>query len=185
MVRRLHLAVVRAARRLRVGLKLHHLLFLGFTLIAAVPIVVLAAWEESTAYRHEIASVRQRHLLVARNLTSALSRYVEDVKATFSLAFESGGLRDPVAGPAAAPRVAGCGACLHRRPRRPGGDAFSAALRPTGPVTFNPALFAELRSLAATSDGAPAITAAAAAIPRGGRHSIWWSPCPAAGWASA
>jgi hypothetical protein len=37
-------------------------------------------------------SVQERHLLVARNLTSTMSRYVNDVKAAFTVAFESGAL---------------------------------------------------------------------------------------------
>jgi signal transduction histidine kinase/ActR/RegA family two-component response regulator len=147
----------RAMRRLSGGLKLHHLLFLGFTLIAAVPIVVLAAWEESTAYRHEIASVRQRHLLVARNLTSALSRYVDDAKATFALAFESGAMRAPVPGLqqllASLDIVHVCIVGADGRVER-----FLGGISPAGPVTFNPALFTELRRLAAMSDGAPAIS---------------------------
>ena len=85
--------VLRRLQRLRFGVRLHHLLFLVFTLTAAVPIIVLALWEQRVAYQHELSSVRERHLLVARNLTMGLSRYVEDVKAAFSLAFESGGLR--------------------------------------------------------------------------------------------
>jgi signal transduction histidine kinase/ActR/RegA family two-component response regulator len=147
----------RAMRRLRGDLKLHHLLFLGFTLIAAVPIAVLATWEESTAYRHEIASVRQRHLLVARNLTSALSRYVDDAKATFSLAFESGAMRAPVPGLeqllASLDVVHVCIVGVDGRV-----ETFLGGISPAGPVTFNPALFTELRKLAATSDGAPAIS---------------------------
>ncbi|MGE0223096.1 MAG: ATP-binding protein [Acetobacteraceae bacterium] len=80
------------------GVRLHHLLFLAFTLVAAVPVLVLAVWEGNTAFQNELDSVRERHLLVARNLTSALTRYVKDVKAAFSLAFESGALSHPVAG---------------------------------------------------------------------------------------
>jgi len=81
-------AVLRRVRQIRLGVRLHHLLFLAFTLTAAVPIAALAFWEESVAFQHELASVRERHLLVARNLSAALSRYVEDVKGAFSLAFE-------------------------------------------------------------------------------------------------
>jgi len=66
--------------------KMHQLLFLAFTLVAAVPIVVLAIWESQTAFQNELDSVRERHLLVARNLTSTMSRYVKDLKATFPLA---------------------------------------------------------------------------------------------------
>ena len=80
------------------GLRLHHLLFLAFTLVAAGPIAVLAIWESNVAFRNEVDSVRERHLLVARNLTSTMSRYVQDVKAVFSMAFDSGALARPIPG---------------------------------------------------------------------------------------
>src|SRR5580698_5584889 len=86
------------ARRLGFGLRLHHLLFIAFTIIAGVPIAVLALWEGNTSFQNELDSVRERHLLVARNLTSTMSRYVRDVEAVFGLAFESGALSHPVAG---------------------------------------------------------------------------------------
>ncbi len=89
---------VRSAGRWHFALRLHHLLFLAFTLVAAIPIAVLAIWEGNAALQIEIDSVRERHLLVARNLTTTASRYVGDVKAVFSLAFESGALSTPVPG---------------------------------------------------------------------------------------
>ncbi len=89
---------VRSAGRWHFGLRLHHLLFMAFTLVAAIPSAVLAIWESNTALKTEIDSVRERHLLVARNLTTTASRYVGDVKAVFSLAFESGALSTPVTG---------------------------------------------------------------------------------------
>jgi signal transduction histidine kinase len=86
------------SRRGRFGLRLHHLLFIAFTVIAGAPIAVLALWESNTSFQNELDSVRERHLLVARNLTSTMSRYVKDVEAVFGLAFESGALNHPVAG---------------------------------------------------------------------------------------
>jgi signal transduction histidine kinase/CheY-like chemotaxis protein len=80
------------------ALRLHHLLFIAFTIIAGAPIAVLALWEGNTSFQNELDSVRERHLLVARNLTSTMSRYVKDVEAVFGLAFESGALAHPVAG---------------------------------------------------------------------------------------
>ncbi len=77
---------------------MHHLLFVAFTLVAGVPIAVLAIWEGQTAFQNELDSVRERHLLVARNLTSTMSRYVKDLKATFPLAFSSGSMTRPTAG---------------------------------------------------------------------------------------
>jgi signal transduction histidine kinase/ActR/RegA family two-component response regulator len=84
--------------RLGLGLRLHHLLFIAFTIIAGVPIAALALWEGNTSFQNKFDSVRERHLLVARNLTSTMSRYVKDVEAVFGLAFESGALSHPVVG---------------------------------------------------------------------------------------
>jgi signal transduction histidine kinase/ActR/RegA family two-component response regulator len=74
---------------------MHQLLFVAFTLVAAVPIAVLAIWEGQTAFQNELDSVRERHLLVARNLTSTMSRYVKDLKATFPLALNPGSMSQP------------------------------------------------------------------------------------------
>ncbi|WP_158925741.1 ATP-binding protein [Acidisphaera sp. S103] len=90
--------VARFCDRFRFGLRLHHLLFIAFTIIAGAPIVVLAMWEGNSAFQNELDSVHERHLLVARNLTVTMSRYVKDVKAVFGLVFESGALNHPVAG---------------------------------------------------------------------------------------
>ena len=84
--------------RIGFALRLHHLLFIAFTIIAGAPIAVLALWEGNTSFQNELDSVRERHLLVARNLTSTMSRYVKDVEAVFGLAFESGALNHSVAG---------------------------------------------------------------------------------------
>ena len=89
--------LTRPARRWS-GPRMHQLLFLAFTLVSAVPIAVLAVWEGQTALQNELDSVRERHLLVARNLTSTMSRYVNDVKAVFSLTFASGSVVQPPAG---------------------------------------------------------------------------------------
>jgi signal transduction histidine kinase/CheY-like chemotaxis protein len=80
------------------GLRLHHLLFIAFTVIAGVPIAALALWEGNTSFQNELGSVRERHLLVARNLTWTVSRYVRDVESAFGLVFESGAITRPVPG---------------------------------------------------------------------------------------
>src|ERR1700744_6324153 len=67
--------------RFRFGLRLDHFLFVAFTIIAGKPRAVLALWEGNTTFQNELDSVRERHLLVARNLATALSRYVKDVEA--------------------------------------------------------------------------------------------------------
>ena len=150
-------AVLRHARRLRVGVRLRHLLFLAFTLIAAVPIGALALWDESVAYQHELSSVRERHLLVARNLTTALSRYVEDVKAAFSLAFESGGLRTRVPG---LEQFLVSLNVVHLCIIGPDGrvERYFGGVTPTEPRSFPMDLLADLRRLAASTDGKPALS---------------------------
>ena len=142
-------------RRPRLGLRLHHLLFLAFTLIAALPIWALALWDQSVAYQHELTSVRERHLLVARNLTTALSRYVEDVKAAFSLTFESGAMRTQDSRTGAAPRLAERGATCASSVRTAGWSYSSAAQPSTQPAASRKELLADLRGLAASADGKP------------------------------
>ncbi len=87
-----------STRRAFRGLKLHHVLIVAFSIVAALPIGVLALWESHTSFQLEVDSVRERHLLVARNLTSTMSRYVKDLKATFNLALESDSLSTPALG---------------------------------------------------------------------------------------
>ncbi len=147
----------RVARRLLLGIKLQHLLFLAFTVIAAVPIVALSLWQESVTYRNELDSVRERHLLVARNLTSALSRYVDDVKSAFALAFESGGLRERIPGleqfltslNVEQVRVIGPDGKIERT---------LGGILPTEPLAMDPGLLQRLRKLAADAPSLPALT---------------------------
>jgi signal transduction histidine kinase len=70
-------------------LRMHHVLFVAFTLIAAVPVFTLAWWVEHHALQQEIDAATDKHSLVARNLTAAFSRYVLDVKAGFDMAINT------------------------------------------------------------------------------------------------
>ncbi len=71
--------------RLR-GARLRTMLFIGFTLIAIIPVGLLAAWQQQSAFEKELAEVSERHLLIARNLSQALDRYSQDAEAVFELA---------------------------------------------------------------------------------------------------
>ena len=82
--------------RLVGGIGLQHLLFVAFISVAAIPVLTLDIWESQASFQREVDSVRERHLLVARNLTSTLSRYVVDLKAAFQSTFAAGKL-DPEA----------------------------------------------------------------------------------------
>ena len=68
---------------IRLGLRL--ILFVGFTLVSAVPVLFLAYWVQETALGKEVDAVKEKHLLVAHNLTGAITRYLNDVKSGFQM----------------------------------------------------------------------------------------------------
>ncbi len=70
----------------RLGMR--SLLFIAFFVVTALPLLTVALWDEHASLDNEIASVRERHLLVARNLTNAAARYATDLKAAFSVSFD-------------------------------------------------------------------------------------------------
>ena len=117
----------------------------------------LALWDQSVAYQHELASVRERHLLVARNLTTALSRYVEDVQAAFSLAFESGGLRTQVPGlEQFLVSLNVSHLCIVGSDGRV--ERYFGGVTPSQPRSLPMDLLADLTRLAAGAGGKPAMT---------------------------
>ena len=63
-------------------------LFLCFTAISVVPVVLLGLWVKDTALQKEIAAVEEKHLLLARNLGAALDRYARDTESVFRLAVD-------------------------------------------------------------------------------------------------
>ncbi len=66
-------------------IRLKHILFVIFTLIASLPVLILAGWVQQSALNKEISSVEEKHLLVARNLTGDLERYVLDIESSLEL----------------------------------------------------------------------------------------------------
>ena len=146
-----------SAERTRFGLRLHHLLFLAFMLVAGLPIAVLALWESSTSFHTELDSVRDRHLPLAREMTSSLSRYIRDVEAVFALTLDSGALTRPVGGLADALKS------LHVVQvdvLGPNGapEAELPGLAADQPVELPPPLLEELRTLAAGAHGRIAVS---------------------------
>ena len=65
------------------GLRL--LLTIIITVVATVPVLFLGFWVEKTAMEKELATVSEKHLLLARNITAALDRYANDAKATIDV----------------------------------------------------------------------------------------------------
>lgn len=63
--------------------RLQSIMFVALILISAVPVFLLAAWVQTTAMEKEIDAVTEKHLLIARNLSSAFERYVADIELAF------------------------------------------------------------------------------------------------------
>ena len=74
---------------MRLKPRLRHLLAAAFIAIATVPLLILGVWIEETAMEKELATVSEKHLLLAQNVTAALDRYALDAKATFGFFAES------------------------------------------------------------------------------------------------
>lgn len=62
--------------------QLRTLLFIGFLCTAIVPVTLLGWWTDRTLSERTYQLVEEKHLLVARNLTSALSVYARDLTLT-------------------------------------------------------------------------------------------------------
>lgn len=65
---------------------LRTILFIGFTLISAIPVLVLATWFQRAALQNEYDAVTEKHLIIAQNLAGSLERYAEDLKSGFLIA---------------------------------------------------------------------------------------------------
>ncbi len=66
-------------------MRLRYALMFLFLILTAVPLTVFWAWPHSQVLEHEFEDVRDRHLLLARNLGAALERYHQDVITAFNL----------------------------------------------------------------------------------------------------
>ena len=64
------------------SIHLHHVLFLAFTLISAVPVLILSGWVQNSMVENEESSIIEKHLLLAQNITGALQQYAKDIRAT-------------------------------------------------------------------------------------------------------
>lgn len=70
-------------------IRLQWILFLAMVLISALPVAALTLWVERSAVNKEIEAVTEKHLIIAKNLTAALSRYVNDVRSSFQYASQA------------------------------------------------------------------------------------------------
>ena len=62
---------------------LQKLLFACFLLVSIVPVSFLGFWVQRNALQAELQAVEEQHLLLAKNLSAALSRYAQDLEAVF------------------------------------------------------------------------------------------------------
>ena len=67
------------------ALRFRYLLAVAFIAVAIIPVLFLSAWFQRTTLDNEMAAVREKHLLLASNMTAALERYAKDVEATFDM----------------------------------------------------------------------------------------------------
>lgn len=65
-------------------LRLQSMIFIFFVIVSLVPVTFLTIWMQRSGFTHERDTVRDRHLLLARNLTVTLSRYAIDIEAIFN-----------------------------------------------------------------------------------------------------
>lgn len=72
------------------SVQIRYLLFATMLAISVIPILLMYSWVERTSIRKEIAYVDENHLIIAENLSAALSRYIVDLKVLFTLAIDSG-----------------------------------------------------------------------------------------------
>ena len=64
------------------NIRLKYLLVTAFTIVATVPIIIFGVWVERTALQNEIETVREKHLLLAQNMSNVLEHYVQDIEST-------------------------------------------------------------------------------------------------------
>jgi len=66
------------------------LLLVGVLILAAVvPLVLFWIWSEETEFERQLADVKDRHLLLANNVSAALQRYHRDLSTDFTLLVQS------------------------------------------------------------------------------------------------
>ncbi|MFK8077551.1 MAG: EAL domain-containing protein [Granulosicoccus sp.] len=65
---------------------LRTILFIGFTLISAIPVLVLATWFQRATLQNEYDAVSEKHLIIAESLAGSIERYAKDLKHGFLIA---------------------------------------------------------------------------------------------------
>ena len=77
-------------------MKLGKQLFLIFGIATIIPVAILWFWLDHAMYQQKIAEVQERHLLIAKNLRSALDRYHTDVVTGFEVVAGNLAVSNPI-----------------------------------------------------------------------------------------
>ena len=67
------------------SIHLHHVLFIAFTLISIVPVIILSSWIQTAMVDSQKLGVEEKHLLLAQNITATLEQYAKDLRATINV----------------------------------------------------------------------------------------------------
>lgn len=67
--------------------------FMALIVFSALPVLILDGWVQRSALQKEIASVSEKHLLIAQNVSGALSRYIIDIKEAFKVVSDQANAR--------------------------------------------------------------------------------------------
>lgn len=70
----------------RAPLQLRTIVSLAMLLVSTLPVAGLAVWEQHNAVKTAMTAVKEKHLLLAKNLSYLLGIYVKDVRLVFTLA---------------------------------------------------------------------------------------------------
>lgn len=72
------------------GLPMQPLLFLALLSVSAIPALFFAVWLDRATMHREMDAARDKHLVIAKHLAQALSRYARDVDAVFRFVVSQG-----------------------------------------------------------------------------------------------
>ncbi len=67
-------------------LRLHHILFVCFALVSAVPVATLGLWVGQSVHGRELAATSDNQRVLVGNITAALARYATDLEGVFEVA---------------------------------------------------------------------------------------------------
>lgn len=82
---------------MRKPISLRYVLFICFTLVSIVPILFLSFGVQKAAFELELKAVEEKHLIIAKNLTGSLERYLVDIESALKTFARNSYNRNPSA----------------------------------------------------------------------------------------